>query len=679
MIQEIFLQNVKEIQKSIYDYNPIRLEPSEWIENNVFLTSAESKYAGFFSYDRSPYSKEIVDALSPSSDVEMVAVMKCVQSGFTAGVIVPTIVYTIGQNPCNVIFVSGSDQLVRDTVRDRLDPVIQNSGNLKELIRPNSIKKANHRTGDTDVKKEFLGGALTCLTYRPSKLRQYSAKIILADEFDDAPRNNVTEGSIRSLLEGRTVSFGDSKKLCYISSPTTKGISNIEEVYEMGDKRKWNWECPHCKTYIPILWRVERENGSFGGIKWELDENNELIEDSVHYECQNCTGKIEYRQKTQLNLTGKWIPTSKPIRPQYRSYSFNALCIPAGFDNWVTIVYQWLKACPKNQPVDIGLLKSFTNTRLGELWEDRGISPRSNELMNNIGEYEIGKIPDITCEADGNGKIALITLACDLGGIMDIVNNNEDVRLDWEILAHTSNGQTYSINHGSIGTFKRSKWRNNDDKNKDSDRERFTYIDGVSNSVWPIFKKIIYDSIEGESGIYYDIDVTVIDTGNFTKLANNFISSIKDRKVFGVKGRADESYMKIDKNTPLINHSKTDRGTNYIVEVELIKDKLANDMALICGTDGTQPNGFMNFPQPYEGKYNLKNYFSHYESEHRVPLIKNDVEIGFKWKKKRENNHFWDCRVYGMAAREIFIADLKLYDSKNRDLNWINYCELINN
>lgn len=678
MIQEIFLQNIKEIQNSIYDYDPIRLEPSEWIENNVFLTSAESKYAGFFSYDRSPYSREIVDSLSPTSDVEMVAVMKCVQSGFTAGVIVPTIVYTIGQNPCNVIFVSGSDQLVRDTVRDRLDPVIQNSGNLKELIRPNSLKKANHRTGDTDVKKEFLGGALTCLTYRPSKLRQYSAKIILADEFDDAPRNNVTEGSIRSLLEGRTVSFGDSKKLCYISSPTTKGISNIEEVYEMGDKRKWNWECPHCKTYIPILWRVEREDGTFGGIKWELDENNELKEDTVHYECQNCNGKIEYRQKTQLNLSGKWIPTAKPVRPQYRSYSFNALCIPAGFDNWITIVYQWLKACPKNQPVDIGLLKSFTNTRLGELWEDRGVTPRSNDLMNNVGEYEIGKIPDLTSEADGNGKIALITLACDLGGIMDIVNQNEDVRLDWELLAHTSNGQTYSINHGSIGTFKRSKWRNNNDKNKDSDRERFTYIDGVHNSVWPIFKEIIYKPIEGESGIYYDIDVTVIDTGNFTKLANNFISGIKDRKVFGVKGRADESYLKTDRNAPLINHSKTDKGTNYIIEVELIKDKLASDMALICGTDGTQPNGFMNFPQPFDGKYNLKNYFSHYESEHRVPLIKNDVEIGFKWKKKRENNHFWDCRVYGMAAREIFIADLKLYESKNRDLNWENYCQMVN-
>jgi phage terminase large subunit GpA-like protein len=678
MIQEIFSKNIKEIQDSIYDYDPIRLEPSEWIEQTVFLTSAESKYAGFFSYDRSPYSMEIVDALSPSSDVEMVAVMKCVQSGFTAGVIVPTIAYTISQDPCNLIFVSGSDQLVKDTIRDRLDPVIQNSGNLKELIRPNSIKKANQRTGDTDVKKEFLGGSLTCLTYRPSKLRQYSAKKILADEFDDAPRNNITEGSIRSLLEGRTVSFGDSKKLCYISSPTTKGISNIEEVYEMGDKRKWNWECPHCKTYIPILWRVEREDGSYGGIKWELNDSYELVEESVHYECQNCSGKIEYRQKTQLNLSGKWIPTAKPIRPQYRSYSFNALCIPAGFDSWITIVYQWIKACPKNAPVDIGLLKSFTNTRLGELWEDRGTSPRVNELMSNIGQYEVGKIPDVTCEADGNGKIALISLSCDLGGVMDIVNGNEDVRLDWELLAHTSNGQTYSINHGSIGTFKRSKWRNAKDKEKDSDRERFTFRDGVPNSVWPIFKKIMYDSLEGESGVYYDIDITVVDTGHFTKLAYNFITSIKDRKILGIKGDTVETYRKTDKNTPIISHSRENKGLLYILDVNLLKDKLASDMALICGSDGTQPNGFMNFPQPSDGKYNLNNYFSHFESEARVPLIKNDVEVGFTWKKKREDNHFWDCRVYGMAAREIYIADWKLYNPKDRDLTWEVLCDSIN-
>jgi phage terminase large subunit GpA-like protein len=96
----------------------------------------------------------------------------------------------------------------------------------------------------------------------------------------------------------------------------------------MGDKRQWNWECPHCKTYIPILWRVDREDGTFGGIKWELDNDDKLIEESVHYECQNCCGKIEYRNKYALNLTGKWIPTAVPEKPSYRSYLFNALCNP---------------------------------------------------------------------------------------------------------------------------------------------------------------------------------------------------------------------------------------------------------------------------------------------------------------------------------------------------------------
>jgi phage terminase large subunit GpA-like protein len=298
--------------------------------------------------------------------------------------------------------------------------------------------------------------------------------------------------------------------------------------------------------------------------------------------------------------------------------------------------------------------------------------------MSNVGTYEIGKIPDLTCEEEGNGKIALISLSCDLGGVMDLVNKVEDVRLDWAIVAHTSNGQTYDIDHGSIGTFKRSKWQNAKDREKDSDRERFTFKEGVHNSVWTLFKEIIYRSLEGESGMYYDIDITIVDTGHFTKLSYNFIQSIKDRKVFGIKGDTVDNYRKIDKNTPIISHSRENKGLLYILDVNLLKEQLSSNMALIQGSDGTQPNGFMNFPQPAGGKYNKNNYFDHYESEHRVPMIKNDVEVGFTWKKKRENNHFWDIAVYNLAAREIFISDLKLYDSGNKDLTWIAFCDMIN-
>lgn len=679
MVQELISRNIKDILAKSFAFNPIKLKPSDWVEQTVYLTSAESKYPGFFSYDKSPYSKEIIDNLSPFSDVEMMGIMKCAQSGFTVGVVVNIIAYIISQNQCQVIFVSGSDQLVRDTIRDRLDPVIQNSGNLSDLIGPSSIKKANHRTGDTDIKKEFAGGALTCLTYKPSKLRQYSAKIILADEFDDAPRNNILEGNIRMLLQGRTVSFGNSKKLCYISTPTTKGVSNIEEVYNMGDKRKWNWECPHCKTYIPVIWKSEKSDGTFGGMKWKLDNEFKLIEDSVYYECQNCTGKIEYKDKVKLNLTGRWIPTAIPLRPQYLSYSFNAICIPSGFDDWVTLVTEWMLACPPNNGhIDTGLLKVFTNTRLGELWEDRGKSPRSTDLMKNVNNYEIGTIPDKICEDSGNGKIALISLACDLGGVMDIENNNEDVRLDWEIVVHTSNGQMYSINHGSIGTFKRTQNKSKQDILNDKDRDKWTYTHGVKNSVWDKLKEIIYTPLQGQDGTYYDIDITVIDTGHFTKNAENFVESIKDRRILGIKGQGEENYRKMDKNGAMITHSRANKGLLYHIDVNMIKDIVSNNMSLKQGTDGSQPDGFMNFPQPSNGKYGLTNYFSHYEAEHRVPEVKNGVEVGFIWKKKREDNHFFDVAIYNYAAREIFIADTKLYDKKYKDLSWSLYCELIN-
>ena len=96
----------------------------------------------------------------------------------------------------------------------------------------------------------------------------------------------------------------------------------------------------------------EKEDGTYSGIKWELNEKFELIPESVHYECQNCGGKIHEKDKQSLNLKGKWIPTEKPKRPQFRSYQLNAIVIPPGFTSWIDLVYKWLDACPPNGFID---------------------------------------------------------------------------------------------------------------------------------------------------------------------------------------------------------------------------------------------------------------------------------------------------------------------------------------
>lgn len=674
MLKELYHKAVHSILDKVYEYKTVKLKPSEWAEKNVFMTRAESPYPGYLNFDHSPYTREVLDCISPESDVEMAAIMKCSQSGFTATVIVPAICYTISEEPCPTLFASGTDDLVRDTVTSKLDPVLQNSG-LRHLLRSNSQKQKNNKSGDTDFNKEFAGGSLKGVTYKPSNLRMFSVKLILADELDNAKRIDKEEGDVLTLLENRARAFGNRKKKIYLSSPTTKGRSNIEVAYNKGDKRKWNWECPHCKNYIPIEWRVEKENGAWGGIKYQLNDANKLIEESVHYECQICEGKIFYNQKGALNLTGKWIPTAEPERPNYRSYQLNALVIPPGFDSWVDLVYLWLEACPPNEPINQDNLKSFLNTSLGQLWEDLGREIKANALQENAQDYDIGTVPDKLCEQENNGKIIFMSLVCDLGGIMQ--PDDEDVRLDWEVTAHTNTGVQYRIEHGSIGTFKNNRNKSSKDKNNEFERMKWTYAMGQPNSVWNELDKLIDRGFSGDGNVLYPIDITLIDTAHFTTLAYNYIKSKNDPFIVGIRGYADGEYRNLSKDTPIIKRSQELKGSLYILQVNQIKDKLATNMQLKRGIDGYQPAGFMNFPQSNNGRYDYPNYFKHYEAEKRIEEERNGVIVGFAWKKKHSTvqNHFFDIAVYTLASTEIYIDIFRKDDPKRyAGLTWEDYC-----
>lgn len=676
MIAELLKRAYFEIHDRIYNYKVVKENPSDWVEKNVYLTGDLSRYQGYLKYELTPYSRELIDNLSSSSPVEMMAVMKCAQSGISKSVIYSGICYIISETPAPILFTAADVELAKLSVRTSLDPMLELSG-VSKLIRPNVIKKKNQRSGDTDFSKEFSGGSLIALgVNNPNKWRQYSVKYIFADDWEAAPRSDKKEGSVRSLMENRATSFGTTKKLFYISTPAIKQTSNIEEVYNLGDKRKWHWECPHCKTYIPMEWQIKKEDGGYSGIKWELDERGELIKESVHYECQNCNGKIFEKEKPILNNSGMWIPTVTPKRENFRSYQLNALVIPPGFTSWVDLVYQWLDAYPPNDVVDEDKLKAFVNTRLGQTWEEKGTTPRVTELMQNTRSYEVGVVPDQTIDKDGNGKVIMISLACDLGGVME--QYNEDVRLDWEIIAHTSTGVTYSINHGSIGTFKRSRKKSRSERENDTERVKWTYSHGMPNSVWGKLKEVIEDNLIGQSGDAYNIDVAVIDTGHFTRLAYEFIDSENNPFIVGIKGYAEDEYRRLTKDTPIIMRSR-ERQKLYILQVNQLKDILASNMKLRVGMDGYQPSGFMNFPQPENGKYTMRNYFEHYEGEHRTEVKKGDTVIGYQWKKKNSSveNHFFDIAGYNIAAREIYIEVLRRNSKKYSKLTYEDYVILM--
>ena len=137
-------------------------------------------------------------------------------------------------------------------------------------------------------------------------------------------------------------------------------------------------------------------------------------------------------------------------------------------------------------------------------------------------------------------------------------------------------------------------------------------------------------------------------------------------------------YRKLSKDTPYISRSRESKDL-YLLEVNQIKDILSENMKLRAGMDGSQPEGFMNFPQPKDGKYTMKSYFIHYEGEKRTEVLKNDEVVGFNWEKKNSQslNHFWDVRVYNIAAREIYLDFVKQADSKLKSLSWSDFVSLV--
>ncbi|MES2287241.1 MAG: terminase gpA endonuclease subunit [Bacteroidota bacterium] len=672
----IWKRTYQAIHQRMYEVNLTKQMVDEWVEENIVLPDGVSRYTGPFEYDLSPYVREIVNRLYSGDSSRCIAIMKCAQIGLTQGLIIPGLAYIIAEDPAPILFMAGDKSLAKTSIQERFEPILYSSG-LDKLIRPSVVKAKNQKTGDTSDYKEYAGGRLTIEgTQNADKMRQISVKIIFADDWEAAPRNDKKEGSLRKLMEGRQTSYGNLAKTFFVSTPTIKQTSNIEPVYLLGDQRKWHWTCPHCEDLIDLRWRVEMPDGSYAGIVYQLDKFKKVIDGSVGYRCQSCGGIIKETQKYDLNLGGRWIPTATPQIKDYVSYHLNALVIPPGFVTWEKLVEEWLEACPPDGQVNKGMLQTFLNIRMGETWEELGEAPKSMQLMQNSRGYLPGIIPDKTCDEDQNGQIMLLTLACDLNGIMN--EDLEDVRLDWELVAHASSGATYSVDQGSIGTFKRNREKTQDELKNNTNREMFTFRHGVKNSAWDDFRKLMLQEWKTESGAAMTVDITIVDTGFFTKLAKTFISSFESELIIGVKGKTEGEFRTFAKDTPLITRSR-ESNELYLLEVNQLKDELSELMKLRMTDNDEQPEGFMNFPQPRDGKYSFDNYFKHYEGERKTEVEKNGEIIGFNWVKKHNNapNHFWDVRIYNMAAREIYLDIYKRYDGKHKSLSWADFCLLM--
>ncbi len=633
------------------------IKPSDWVQQNVVMGKP---FPGPFSYNRTPYCREIIDRFANDNPMKWLAIMKGAQIGLSAGVLIPCLLWMIKNDPSNSYFLVGSPDLI-EKATEKLDIGIDNAG-LRPYIKPQVQRKRAQKSGDTNTKKEFAGGYIHIGSANNHKdIRDVSLKYGLFDDFESVKSKSKESGSTRKLLEQRFAAYEDSHKICYCSTPELDESSNIKEAYLLGDQRKYFIPCPCCGVMIDWHWTITKGDIT-GGITWKLDEKGKVIPNSVGYICQECGGFFDDKNKNELLNLGEWQPTCEPSKPGYYSYHISSLYAPIGMYGWEHYVNDWIEANPVGQPRKEDLYKTFVNVVLGETYETPSEELSATELQMNIRDYEIGVIPERMSENDGNGAIVFVTLGADMNGKLD------DARLDYEIVAWSESGASYSINHGSIGTFVPREGQNG------IDRERWTYQHGMERSVWTELDRIISEPIPTDSGNLMQIMTSGIDCGYLRDYAYQYIDS-KDFTIVGLKGKDTDKYTMNLRDAKSFKQS-LEKPNLYMVETNLTKDRLASKMRLKWSDkmNVQQPSGFMNFPTPSGGKYLFNNYFSHYEAEHRI-LDKTNT---FKWEKKNDvvQNHLFDCRLYAGVVGEIMVArvfkELKIVNG-----TWKNYCAIV--
>ncbi len=322
----------------------------EWADACRILDTSTSAEPGRWRTERVPYSREIMDALSPTSPVERVVMMAGAQVSKTENGL-NFIGSSIDDSPGPCLIIQPRDTDAENFSKMRLQKMINACPTLHAKI---ADSKPGSGEGTLTL-KEFPGGVLKLTgAQAPAGLRSMPVRRYFFDEVDAAPDDCGGEGDPVELVDARTNTFAN-KKAYLCSTPTYAGYSKIEREFLRGDQRRYHVPCPHCGSFQLIEW---------ARIKWEQGKPR-----GAWLECEHCQEKIENRHKDWMLPRGTWIPSVDPesCDPKIRSYHLSGLYSPHGWQSWGDIAVKFTRCIG-----DPNALRTWTNTLMGETWQAEG-------------------------------------------------------------------------------------------------------------------------------------------------------------------------------------------------------------------------------------------------------------------------------------------------------------------
>ena len=273
------------------------LTVSEWADRYRTLSSRAAAEPGRYRTRRTPYMKDIMDALSPGHPAQRIVFMKAAQVGATeAGNCF--LGFIIHQAPGPALAVQPTVELAKRNSRQRIDPLIEESPALRDKVKPARSRDA----GNTMLSKEFAGGILIMTGANSAVgLRSTPARYIFLDEVDAYPASADEEGDPVSLAEARSLTFAHRRKVFLVSTPTIRGLCRIEREFEASRPAALLRRLPALRH---DQWL------KFERLRWEKGRP-----ETAAYDCEGCDAAIAEHHKTAMLEAGEWRATATSADP----------------------------------------------------------------------------------------------------------------------------------------------------------------------------------------------------------------------------------------------------------------------------------------------------------------------------------------------------------------------------
>jgi phage terminase large subunit GpA-like protein len=553
--------------------SPPDLTVSAWADAYRFLSSESSAEPGRWRTDRAPYQRGILDAANDPT-IREVVVMSSAQVGKTE-LILNLIGYYIHQDPSPILLLQPTLEMAESFSKDRLAPMVRDTPALTGKIADPKARDS----GNTMLHKKFPGGQITMAgANSPASLASRPIRVVLCDEVDRYPLSAGTEGDPVSLARKRTNTFWN-RKIILTSTPTVAGISRIEAAYARSDRREFHVPCPHCDHLHTLKWK----NVLF-------DEANPS---AAVMACPECGGVITDQDKVGMLKRGRWIPGGEFTG--IAGFHINELYSP--WRKFSDVVDEFIAA--KDYPEK---LKTWINTSLGEVWEDRdGDKISDSDLMNRKSTWSATTLP---------AETSVVTAGVD----------TQDDRLECTRVAWLDGKRSRFISHHVING---------------SPGEPAT---------WAKLDALLKEPMTTEAGVAMHVAAVCVDAGGHHAAGVfDYCKSKSGRRIWAVRGKAGAAPAWPIRASKSAKHKGNQQ---WMIGVDTIKDFLRSALA-VEGTD--KPHSVeWSSDQSFDERY-----FRQFVAERRVLSYDKQGRPVRTWKAKSGARvEAWDCAVYATAAME---------------------------